>query len=75
MWLNITRVRFELILNFPYRISKNFERSYFKKIRLVGAELFCEDQETDRRTDMTELIIASRTSENAPKISKLHNIA
>jgi len=73
--LHITRVRFEWNLNFPDRLSKNFERLYFKKIRLVGAELFHVDQETDRRTDMTELIIAFRTFANAPKISKLRSIA
>lgn len=41
------------------------------KVRLVGAEFFHVDQETDRRADMTELLIAFRTFENAPKISLL----
>jgi hypothetical protein len=35
------------------------------KIRQVGAELYHED----RRTDMTKLIVACRSSENAPKSS------
>ena len=45
------------------------------KIPVVGAELFHVDQETDGRTDMTELIIAFRTFANAPKISMLGSIA
>jgi hypothetical protein len=45
------------------------------KIPLVGAELFHVDQETDERTDITELIIAFRTFANAPEISMLGSIA
>jgi hypothetical protein len=55
-------------------LEKNTQRSYLMKIRLVGAELFHVDQETDRRTDVTKLIIAFRTLANAPKISTLRSI-
>ena len=37
--------------------------SYFMKLRQVGAELFHED----RRTYMAKLIVAFRSSANAPK--------
>jgi hypothetical protein len=63
-------------LEFPRQVfEKNIQRSYFMKIRLVGAELFHVVQETDRRTDMKELIIAFRTFANALKISILGIIA
>jgi hypothetical protein len=45
------------------RFSKNAQISNFKKIRLVGIELF----HTDGQTDMTELIGAYRKFPNAPK--------
>jgi hypothetical protein len=41
---------------------KNIQVSYFMKIRLVGAELF----HVDGRTDMTKLIVASRSFVNSP---------
>jgi hypothetical protein len=39
------------------------------QIRPVGAELFHTDRETDRRTDMTKLIVAFHNFTNAPKNS------
>ena len=45
------------------RFSKNTQISNFMKIRPVGAGLFF----ADRRTDMTNLIIAFRNFANAPK--------
>jgi hypothetical protein len=38
------------------------------KIRLVGAELFHADRQTDSRTDMTKLITDLRNFANASKI-------
>ena len=38
------------------------------KIRPVGAELFPADGLTDRRTDMTKLIVVFRSFAKAPKI-------
>ena len=38
----------------------------FIKIRPVGAELFHLERRTDRRTDMTKLIVAFRNFVNAP---------
>jgi len=35
------------------------------KVRLVGTEVFHADREKDRRTDMTKLIVAFRSSANA----------
>ena len=43
----------------------------FKKIRLVGAESFHADRQTDGKTDMKKLIVAFRNFANAPKFSKL----
>jgi hypothetical protein len=37
------------------------------KILPVGAELFHTDRQTDRHTDMTELIVAFHTVANVPK--------
>jgi hypothetical protein len=37
------------------------------KIHPVGGELFHVDRQTDRRTDMTKLIITFRNFVNAPK--------
>ena len=39
----------------------------FVKILPVEAELFHADGRTDRRTDMTKLIVAFRNFANAPK--------
>jgi hypothetical protein len=39
------------------------------KIRLMGAELFRADGETDGQTDMTKLIVVFRNFANAPKNS------
>ena len=38
-------------------------------IRPVGADLFHADGRTDRRTDMTKLIVAFRNFANASKIA------
>jgi len=46
---------------------KNNQISVFMKILPVGAELFHADGRTDRRTDMTKLIVAFRNFANAPK--------
>ena len=51
------------------KFSKNPQISNFIKIRPVGAELFHADEQTDERTDMTELTVAFRNSANAPKNS------
>jgi len=45
---------------------KNIQIPNFKKIRSVGAEFHHADR-TIRRRDMTELIVAFRSSANAPK--------
>jgi hypothetical protein len=37
------------------------------KIRPLGAELSHVDGQTDRRTDLTKLIVAFRSFANAPK--------
>jgi hypothetical protein len=47
------------------RFSKNAQISTFIKVRLVGTEMFHVDRETDRRTDMTKLIVAFRNFANA----------
>jgi hypothetical protein len=48
--------------------------SYFIKLFSVGAELFHEDGRTDRRTDMTKLIVAFRNFASAPKNATLHKV-
>jgi len=40
--------------------------SNFMKIRPVGAELFYVERQTDKRKDMSKLIIAFSNSVNAP---------
>ena len=45
--------------------SKNKVISYFIEIRLVGAELFLSDGQTDGRTNLTRLIDAFRNFANA----------
>ena len=50
-------VRFEWNLNFLDRFSKNIQILNFVKIRPVEAELFQEEGQTDRQTDMTEVIV------------------
>ena len=50
------------------RFSRNIQKSNFiKKIRPVGAKLFCADERADGQTDMTNLIVAFRNYANAPK--------
>ena len=36
------------------------------KVRPVGGEMFIADTQTDRRADMTKLIVAFRSFANAP---------
>jgi hypothetical protein len=43
------------------------------KIRPVGAELFHADGQTDRRTDMTKLMVAFRNFANAPTKKEVSN--
>jgi len=50
-------------MNFLNRISKNTELSIFMKILLVEAELLY----SDRRSDMTKLIVALRNFANTPR--------
>ena len=44
-----------------------YSNSFFMKIRLVGGKLFHTDGRTDRRKDMTKLIVVFRKFANAPK--------
>jgi hypothetical protein len=50
----------------PTDFSKN-NKIYFMNIRLVTSELFHEDTQTDRRTDMTKLIVAFHNFAIAPE--------
>jgi phage terminase large subunit len=50
--------------------SKNLQISNFMKIRQVGAEMFYADGRTDRRTDMTKLIVGFRNFSNTPKTAR-----
>jgi hypothetical protein len=52
--------------NFLDRFSKNTQISNCMKICPVGGEVHV-DRQTDRRTDMTKLIITFRNFANAPK--------
>jgi hypothetical protein len=44
------------------------------KLISVGAELFHEDGRTDRRTDMTKLIVAFRNFASAFKNGTVHKV-
>ena len=57
--------RLQWNLNF-LTFSKNPQVSNFIKIRALVAELFCADRQTDRQTDMTQLVVALRNFANAP---------
>jgi hypothetical protein len=60
-------VKFELILNFLDRFSRNPQISNFIKIHPVEAKLF----HSDGRTDMTKLMVAFRDFASAPNKLKL----
>jgi hypothetical protein len=62
----IILVRFLWNLIFLDRFSKNIQISNFLKMRAVGTLLHA-DGRTDEETDMTNLIVAFRNFENAPK--------
>jgi hypothetical protein len=56
-------------LEFCRQLFEKSQISTFIKIRLVGAELFHADRQTDGRKDMTKIIVAFRNYANAPKSS------
>ena len=61
--VTVILVRVQSNLNFLDIFSNNPEISNFMKIRPVGARMF----HTDRRTDMTQLIVVFSNSVNASK--------
>jgi len=67
-------VPYEWNLKLLDRFSKNTQTSNFMKIRPVGAGLShadrCTGEHTDRRTDMTKLIVAFRNFATARRNSK-----
>ena len=67
--VSVNIVRFESKLNFLGRFKKNTPISHLMKIRPVGTELFHADGQTDRQTDMTNLLVDFCNFENAPKVS------
>jgi hypothetical protein len=50
-----------------FGFSQKAQLSSFIKVLPVAAELFHADGQTDRRTDMTKLIVAFLDFANAPK--------
>jgi len=52
--------------------KKKIQVSNLVKIRQLAAELFHEDRQTDRQTDMTKLRVTFRNLANAPKMNKQH---
>ena len=56
-------------MKFLDRLSRNAETLDFMKISPVGAEPFLADRRTDKKTDMTKLIVAFRNFADAPKIA------
>ena len=54
-------------LNFLDRFSLNTQMLNFKKIRLVGAEIFHTEVGMDGQTNVTKLIVAFRNFSKAPK--------
>ena len=57
-------------LEFSPQFSNNIQISNFIKIRPVGTELFHADRQTDRKTDMTKVMVTFRNFANAPKNTK-----
>jgi hypothetical protein len=63
-------VRFCWNLNFLDIFSKNTQMSNLIKIRPVWAELFHADEQTDRQTELTKLIVVFRNFANTPKLCR-----
>jgi hypothetical protein len=63
--VTIVTVRFEWYLNCLNRFSKDAQILNFMKIRPGGSQ--CGQTDSDRRSDMTKLIVAFHSSANAPK--------
>ena len=63
-------------LDFLERFSKYFQLSNFMNIRPVGPE-FLLYMRTDRRTDMTNVIVAFRNFATAPEneVTFVHNVS
>ena len=57
-------------LEFSWQCFEEYSNIKFHENPPVGAELFHADWRTDRRTQMTKLIVAYRNFANAPKAAK-----
>ena len=66
-------VRFLINFQFSRQIFENTHISNFVTIRLVGVEFFHVNGQTDRRTDMTKLIVTFRNSANVLKKDVVKN--
>ena len=71
----VVLVRFLIKLQlFQEIFEKNTQTSNLIKIRLVGAQLFRAYRQTDRRTDMTKLIVAFVNFVNASRNQQMCNV-